>query len=340
MHLLTLVAQKIKPLVSDGAIRTGDTFHRFIWASSGMHQLYVGAVAICVTLLNFVPIELQRRIIDVAVANRDVRTLLLLGALYLSVLILYSGVKYVLMIYQGWVGESAVKSARDQLAVVAAGKLGHAEATGGQTANVIGNEIDGIGGFVGTSISGFVVNASMMIVVFSYMVYVQSTIAFFSAITLIPQFVIVRYLQRRLNALVERQVKLVRKLGDQAVDTSSSAPEMLHAASQTIATIFKNRMEAYLLKFGLKTLLNIANSLGSLAVLIVGGYLVIKGQTTIGTVVAFISGFQRLSDPMGDILDFYRTYSQTKIQYAMILEWVGGTGGLADQGEMPLLAKQ
>ncbi|SFU21503.1 hypothetical protein SAMN05518861_12745 [Mesorhizobium sp. YR577] len=44
MHLLTLVAQKIKPLVSDGALRTGDTFHRFIWASSGMHQLYVGAL--------------------------------------------------------------------------------------------------------------------------------------------------------------------------------------------------------------------------------------------------------------------------------------------------------
>lgn len=88
------------------------------------------------------------------------------------------------------------------------------------------------------------------------------------------------------------------------------------------------------------TLISIANSLGSLAVLIVGGYLVIKGQTTIGTVVAFISGFQRLSDPMGDILDFYRNYSQTKIQYAMILEWVGGTGGLADQGDMPLLAKR
>ncbi|SFU21493.1 ABC transporter transmembrane domain-containing protein [Mesorhizobium sp. YR577] len=218
---------------------------------------------------------------------------------------------------------------------MAAGKLGHSDATSGQTANVIGNEIDGIGGFVGTSISGFVVNASMMIVVFSYIVYVQSTIAFFSAITLIPQFVMARYLQRRLNALVERQVKLVRKLGDQAVDNSSSSSEMLHAASQTIATIFRNRMEAYLLKFGLKILLNIANSLGSLAVLIVGGYLVIRDQTTIGTVVAFISGFQRLSDPMGDMLDFYRTYSQTEIQYARILEWAGGTGGLADPGEMP-----
>lgn len=98
---------------------------------------------------------------------------------------------------------------------------------------------------------------------------------------------------------------------------------MLHAALRTTRTIFRNRMELYLLKFGLKTLLNIANAFGSLSVLIVGGYLVIKGQTTIGTVVAFISGFQRLSDPVGDLLDFYRSYSQTRVQYQMILDWIG-----------------
>ena len=78
------------------------------------------------------------------------------------------------------------------------------------------------------------------------------------------------------------------------------------------------------MKFGLKTLLNIANALGSLMVLIVGGYLVIRGQTTIGTVVAFISGFQRLSAPTGELLDFYRTYSEAKVQFRMIVQWVDG----------------
>lgn len=78
-------------------------------------------------------------------------------------------------------------------------------------------------------------------------------------------------------------------------------------------------MELYLLKFGLKAILNIANSFGSLAVLMVGGW-----PDYDRTVVAFISGFHRLSDPVGDLLDFYRTYSQTKVQYAMITDWVGG----------------
>ena len=98
---------------------------------------------------------------------------------------------------------------------------------------------------------------------------------------------------------------------------------MLSATLQIAATIFRNRITLYLLKFGLKTVLNIANSVGLLTVLVVGGYLVVNDETTLGTVVAFMSGFQRLSDPMGELPDFYRTYSQTKVQYRMIVEWVG-----------------
>jgi ABC-type bacteriocin/lantibiotic exporter with double-glycine peptidase domain len=323
MDLLKAVARRIKPLESSESIRNGETLRHFVWSASGFHQFYVGLVAISVALLNFVPIELQRRIVDEAVTNKNIRTLTILGSFYLAILLTYSGLKYLLMIYQGWVGESAVKTARDQLAVVASKRLGQPNGASGQTANIIGNEIDAVGGFVGTSISEFVVNASMMIVVLSYMIYVQPVIALSSSVVLVPQFVLARYLQKSLNALVERQVTLVRKLGNEAVDRSSRQADMLQSTLQTIRTIFRNRIELYLLKFGLKTLLNIANSFGSLAVLAVGGYLVIKGETTIGTVVAFISGFQRLSDPMGDLLDFYRTYSQTKVQYCMIVEWIG-----------------
>lgn len=324
MSLLRAAARRLKPFESAEAIRPGESLRQFVWSASGLHQFYVGAVAISVALLSFVPIELQRRIIDNAIASGDIRALAVLGGLYLAVLLLRSAMKYVLMIYQGWVGESAIKTARDQLAGVASRRLGRENGKSGQTANIIGNEIDAVGGFVGTSISEFVVNASMMVVVFSYMVYMQPVIALFSFLALIPQFVLARYMQQGLNALVQRQVTLVRELGDEAVDPSPGQTEMLRAARRTIQTIFRNRIELYLLKFGLKSLLNIANSFGSLAVLLVGSYLVIKGQTTIGTVVAFMSGFQRLADPMGDLLDFYRVYSQTKVQYRMIVDWVGG----------------
>lgn len=58
--------------------------------------------------------------------------------------------------------------------------------------------------------------------------------------------------------------------------------------------------------------------------LIIGGYLVIEGQTTIGTVVAFVSGLDRVSAPLHDLLNFYRAYEQAKVQHQMIVAWVEG----------------
>lgn len=316
------MARRIRPLAPAVPVQLNETFGKFIWSVTGLHQFYVGAVAIGVTLFNFIPIELQRRIVDDAVATKDFRHLAELGLVYLAVLGAYSCLKYVLFIYQSWIAESAIKTARDQLAPIACKRARQPTEASGQTANVLGNEVDTVGGFVGTSISEFVVNISMMLSVLAYMAYMEPVIALFSVAAVIPQFLLAKYLQQSLNKRVERQIGLVRRLGDQAVDRSSRRAAVLHATHRTIRTIFQNRMQLYLLKFGLKTVLNIANSLGSLMVLLAGGYLVITGQTTIGTVMAFVSGFQRLSDPTGDLLEFYRTYSQAKVQYRMIVEWV------------------
>ena len=56
----------------------------------------------------------------------------------------------------------------------------------------------------------------------------------------------------------------------------------------------------------------------------VGGYLAIKGASTIGTVVAFISGFRRLADPSRKVLACYRPADETRVQYRLIANWIGG----------------
>lgn len=323
--IFTTIARRFTPFkpMAD-PIRAGEKFPSFVRRASGMHQVYVSVIAISVALANFIPIDLQRRVVDGAIADKNVRALLMLGGLYLAAILLHAGLKYALIVYQGWLGESVVKTARDQLALVATQRSAREHARSGQTASIIGNEIDYVGGFVGTSISECVVNVTMMISVVSYMIYMQPVIALVSGVSLLPQILLALYMQKDLNTLVERQVVLVRRLGNQAVNSFASHSTKRRAAFRTIRTIFSNRLEFYLLRFGLKTLLNIANAAGSLMVLIVGGYLVIRGQTTIGTVVAFISGFQRLSEPTGELLDFYRAYWQAKVQFRMIVQWVDG----------------
>ena len=137
---------------------------------------------------------------------------------YLAVLLLYSGLKYVLMTYQGWVGESAVKTGRDQLAAVASKTTRRRHTGAGQTANIIGNEIDGVGGFVGTSISEFVVNASMMVIALSYMVYVQPVIAAFTAVAILPSISVRKHLATK----PELQGRTPGDVGSQAWKTKPS----------------------------------------------------------------------------------------------------------------------
>ena len=100
-------------------------------------------------------------------------------------------------------------------------------------------------------------------------------------------------MQADLNTLVERQVGLVRRLGDETVTQAASKSKTTGKEFRTIRAIFRNRIQFYFFKYGLKTLLSVANAIGTLVVLIVGGYLVIQGKTTIGVVVAFVSGFER-----------------------------------------------
>jgi hypothetical protein len=51
-----------------------------------------------------------------------------------------------------------------------------------------------------------------------------------------------------------------------------------------------------------KFLSNLPNHLAPLSVLMLGGYPVTTGAATVGIVVAFISGLQRLADPSRELL--------------------------------------
>ena len=317
--MFTARLKKIRPFQAAAEpLRANESLAGFVWRASGAHQFYAGVIAMAVALFSLAPIDLQRRIVDEAIGNGDVRALLFLGAVYLVIVLSQGVLKYALNFYQGWVGESAVKTSRDQLAAVASKRSSQDEAASGETVNVIGREIDNVGSFVGTSISEFVVNLTLLMLFAAYMLYMEPVIALIAAVALVPQVFLAVYMQAELNELVERQVGLVRLLGHETI--TLTAGKELH----TIPAIFRNRIRFYFVKYGLKSLLSVANAMAPLLVLIVGGYMVIQGQTTIGTIVAFVSGLERVSAPLHDLLNFYRAYEQASVQHQMIVAWAHG----------------
>lgn len=318
--------------------KTGDdspagSLWSYVWRMSGWHQIAVCSLAVIVAALGIAPIELQRRIVDNAITPKNYDLLITLAAIYLGVIVLHGGIKFVLRIYEGWLSESAIQHNRKHLTRLHAHNQtgdgdgdgdGNSDGGNGRAVSIIGSEIEKLGGFVGDGLSQPVVNSGMLIFGLGYMISVEPVIGLIGVVALIPQVALVPVIQKRINALIEARVEKMRTVSDALTELSSDKPddEQLRPINRGMTGLFDNRMQLFVLKFGMKTLINLLNALAPICVLFFGGYLVIKGQTSVGIIVAFISGFDRMSSPMRELLSYYRVAAQASVQHKMIARWM------------------
>jgi ABC-type bacteriocin/lantibiotic exporter with double-glycine peptidase domain len=285
---------------------------------SGGHQVGLGLIALVVAALSMAPLELQRRIVDDAIANGDLRMLVWCAALYLAVLFVQGALKFIMRCYQGWLGESAVRYTRRHVARMRR-KYPKEAQTAGKAVSVIGNEVDEIGTFVGEAISDPLSNAAMLAAMLGYMIFVEPVLALISVVFVAPQLIVVPLLQRRINEWVSRRVDLIRDLSDQVEGGTDSESDTFRGA---LRSIYDVRMRIYALKFGSKALVNLLNALAPLSVLVVGGYMAIEGTTTVGVILAFVSGFERIGGPLRELIVYYRRLAQVSVKHRRIAEWV------------------
>lgn len=311
---------KISPrhIRQTGDDRPVDTLLEYVWRMSGWHQVWVCLLAAVAAALTMAPLELQRRIIDEALKDADTGLLIRLGILFLSVLLLSGVLKFLLRMYQGWLAESAIRYSRAHLLRINAEKQKDGEDGGeGRAVAIIGAEIDRLGGFVGEGLSQPVVNAGMLIAILGYMLWVQPLIALIGMALLVPQAIVAPLMQTRINRLIEDRVERMRAMSD-AIGSDEPLNDTIGRADE----LFWNRIKTFFVKYLMKALLNLANGLAPLGVLVIGGIFVIRGEASIGTVVAFVTGFERLGNPLRELLTFYRVAAQASVQHRMIAKWM------------------
>lgn len=315
--------------------RTGDdspagSLFGYVWRMSGRHQLWICLVALVVAGLTAIPLELQRRLVDDVIRDGQVGLLWILGSAYLAVLLVQGGAKYALHLYQSWLSESAIRynrahltrlyERREQTEALAEGSRG---AHGGEAVSIIGAEVDRLGGFVGEGLSQPVVNGGMMVAIVGYMLVVEPLVALISLVFVAPQIVLMPVLQQRVNRLTEERVVLLRDLSDRLTELPAAEEDYRDSALPgRLDSIYDNHLRIFFWKFGQKAMINLLNGLAPLSVLVVGGLMVIEGETTIGVVVAFISGFDRLSNPLRELIAYYRIAAQANVQHRMIAQWM------------------
>ena len=60
------------------------------------------------------------------------------------------------------------------------------------------------------------------------------------------------------------------------------------------------------------------DALGPLAVLGFGGWLVMQGQSSVGALLVFITGLQKVGDPLDQLMGFYRTTQNALVKDELI----------------------
>ena len=301
-----------------------NVFH-YVLATSGLHQLLLLALTVTVFLLEVVPLELQRRIVNDLVKHRPFSWVIGLCAVYAGTVLVQGGTKLALNIYRGWVGERAKRDLRRRVHtfVEAPGATSPAVEAQGIAVSMIVAEVEPIGGFVGESVSEPLLQAGIMLSVLAYLIHIDPWMALTAFGIFIPQLVFVPLLQAAVNRRTGARIQVLRRLGIAMIAGAGGVDdESSRTDDRRIDQAFALDMGIFKLKFSMNFLMNVCNHLQIILALLVGGWWVYTNRLEIGGVVAFISGIGRLNDPWGDLINYFRDINVTQIKYRLLAEAV------------------
>jgi ABC-type multidrug transport system fused ATPase/permease subunit len=298
---------------------------RYVLGTSGLHQLLLLALTVSVFLLEVVPLELQRRIVNDLVKHRPYSWVVGLCVVYAGTVLVQGGTKLALNIYRGWVGERAKRDLRRRVHtfVETPGAAPPAVEAQGIAVSMIVAEVEPIGGFVGESVSEPLLQVGIMLSVLAYLIHIDPWMALAAFGLFIPQLVFVPLLQSAVNRRTGARIQVLRQLGIAMIaGNGGAADERSRIDNRRIERAFALDMGIFKLKFSMNFLMNVCNHLQIISALLIGGWWVYTNRLEIGGVVAFISGIGRLNDPWGDLVNYFRDVNVTQIKYRLLADAV------------------
>ncbi len=310
----------------------------FIRKYSWRQQLLILAL----TFLSFPPLyfslELPKTIINRALGDPEGPWLLFgydlerttylfaLCGLFLLLVLIGGGLKYVLNVYAGIVAERMLRRLRYQLYEhVLRFPLPHfRKLSQGELVQMINAETEALGGFVGDALAVPAFQGGTLLTILTFM-FMQDPILGVAAIALYPlQIWLIPRLQRQVNELAKQRVRQVRRNAERISETCATIREIhahdtaryeLARFSEQLGTVFWIRFEIYKKKFLIKFLNNFIAQLGPFFFFSIGGWLVIQGDITLGALVAVVGAHKDLSSPWKELLTYYQTMYDVRIKY-------------------------
>ncbi|MCP4876434.1 MAG: ABC transporter ATP-binding protein [Gammaproteobacteria bacterium] len=318
------------------------SFYKYILHHSKKDQIGLVLLSLVSLPLIYVTLELPKRIINL-LEGLDIPEsffghefdrltyLMILSVAFLLVVLTSGGLKYLLNIYRGSLGERMLRRFRYELYTrILRFPLPHFKRiSSGEIIPMITAETEPLGEFIGESFTLPVFQGGTLLT-YLFFIFQQDVFLGLAAISLYPfQLYVIPRLQKRVNELSKERVAVARNLAGRIGETVSGISEV-HAndtshyerahISQRLGKIYLIRFAIYKRKFFIKFLNNFIAQLTPFFFYSVGGYFVLRGDLSIGSMVAVLVAYKDLSGPWKELLRYYQRMEDIKVKYTQIIQ--------------------
>jgi ABC-type multidrug transport system fused ATPase/permease subunit len=292
--------------------------------------------------LVYITLELPKRIINLLEGHDipeatfgyeldRIEYLMLLSCIFLLVVLASGGLKYLLNVFRGALGERMLRRLRFELYErVLRFPIPHFKrVSSNELIPMIIAETELLGEFIGESFTLPVFQGGILLT-YLFFIFQQDFYLGLAAVALYPfQLVVIPRLQKHVNELSKQRVAVARNLSGRIGETVAGITE-IHAndtshyerahISQRLGKIYLIRFDIYKRKFFIKFLNNFIAQLTPFFFYSAGGYFVLRGDLSIGSMVAVLVAYKDLSGPWKELLRYYQRKEDIKVKYSQVIQ--------------------
>jgi putative ABC transport system ATP-binding protein len=322
-------------------------FLKFVWKYSKREQLFILALTLLSFPLVYFSLDIPKTIVNQAINGRDfpqtilgiefeqVPYLLVMCLIFLGMVVLINGIKWLLNISVGMTGERMLRRLRfmmfEQVMRFPISRFRNTKP--GAVIQAMLGEVEPLGGFIGEVIATPAFQGGLLCV-YVFFIFVQDLWLGLAAVSLYPvQAFLIPKLQAKIIKLNRARARNTRELADVINESVSNVSDIYtndtarwHMA-QISGRLFQNtliRMDLYRRKFTIKFVNNFLNQLTPFFFYLAGGYLVITGDLDFGALVAVLAAYKDLAGPWKEVLNYYQRWNDFNSRYEFVVENFSG----------------
>lgn len=302
------------------------TLFSWIFAENLKFQILLAMIIFIMVGVNIIPLELQKRIINETIRLQKPDLLVRYCIIYLVALLAASVMKFLVNYLQSYIGQKTLARMRRELySHIITLPVGFFRKT--QPGTVISSlvtEIAAAGDAAGTIFAETATSLLTLIAFSAYLISLNPVLAIVSMAIYPLVLLVVPQLQKQVNIANKKRVDSTRVMSNRINESIGGIHEIhVNGAFGTenkrfgiiVDQLMKIRIQWNLFKYSVKVTNNFINKLSPFIIFLLGGYFVMNGKLELGSLVAFLSAQEKISDPWKELITNYQLYQDAAVRY-------------------------